>query len=141
MGNQNQEMVNSSHLNRRGFKGDGLAYLFKPILPQEQCSRTSRINGRIQSDLLSSEYTEKVLPSVKETVGVFIFYITYQVLEIRFCSHDYFNANLLNKWQPVAKQTYNSARAYPLPLPYAVCCIIPPRKYFPKFHERLSHVQ
>ena len=140
MGNQNQEMVNSSHLNRRGFKGDGLAYLFKPIIPQEQYSRISRINGRIQSDLLSEEYTEKVRPSVQETVGVFIFSITYQLLNFNLRSHDYFYANSPNKWQPVAKQIANSERVYPLPLPHAVCCCIPPRKYFPKFHERLTHV-
>ena len=37
--------------------------------------------------------------------------------------------------------TYHRTGLYPLPLPHAVCCCIPPRKYFPKFHERLSHVR
>ena len=31
MGASNQEMVNEIHLNRRGFKGDGIAYFFKPM--------------------------------------------------------------------------------------------------------------
>ena len=31
MGSQNQEMVNNIHLNRRGFKGDGLTCFFKTI--------------------------------------------------------------------------------------------------------------
>ena len=141
MGASNQEMVNNVHLNLRGFKGDGITYFFKPQLRQERYGEISAVVVSDRSGKMRSESNVLALPSVKETVGVIIFHIIYQLLKISLRSHDYFNANSLNKWQPLAKQTYNSARAYPLPLPHAVCCCIPPQKYFPKFHERLTHVR
>lgn len=141
MGASNQEMVSNVHLNRMGVTGDGIAYLSKPNTPQEQHRTISAVSTRVQSEhspIVSSEF---VLPAVKETVGVFLFSITNQLLKRDLRSRDYFYANSPIKWQSAAQQTYNSARIDPLPLPHAVCCCIPPRKYFPKFNERLSHVR
>ena len=68
MGSQNQEMVDNVHLNRRGLKGDGIAYFFKHQIPQEQHRTISSVSTRVQSEHSPSVSSEPALPSVKETV-------------------------------------------------------------------------
>ena len=123
-------MVNNIHLNRRGLKGDGLAYLFKPEIPQERYGEILAVIVRDQSERLHSESNEIALPSVRETVGFFLFSIIYQLLERDLRSHDDFYANSPIKLQPAVQQTYNFARMPTPPLPHAVYDFIPPKNIF-----------
>ena len=70
MGSQNRAMVNNIHLNRRGFKGEAIAYFSEPKIPQEQHRTISAVSTRVQSEYSHTVSSEPELPAVKETVGI-----------------------------------------------------------------------
>ena len=70
MGSQNQEMVNTVHLNHGGFKGGEVTYFFKPEIPKEQQRTISAASTRAQSERSPTVSSEFALPAVKETVGI-----------------------------------------------------------------------
>ena len=93
---------------------DTRSVLLAPLIPRPNRQKSSSPSSQSLNHLLSTIKTigYKITASVQLTVALF-----------------------------AARQIANSARAYTLPLPHTFCCCIPPRKYFPKFHERLSNVR
>ena len=130
MGSQNQKMVTKVHLNRWGFKGDGIAYFFEPKTPQEEHRTISAVSTRVQSKRSPIVSSEPALPAVKETVCTEPNALQFQLLKDVANFYDNLGANLC-----VQNSLKRGCLALnvPYPRPRPGVRFTPPQKYFPKF--------
>ena len=128
MGSQNQEMVNTVHLNHGGFKGGGITYFFKPEIPQGQHRTISAVSTRVQSEDSPIVSSKPALPSVKETVCTEPNVSQFQVLKSVFNFYDNLSANL--SIQNGLKRCCQALNI-PYPLPGQVFATDPYKNIFP----------
>ena len=120
-------MVNNIHLDRWGFKGDGIAYFFESKIPQGQHRTISAVSTRVQSEHSPVASSKPTLPAVKETVCTEPNVSQFQVLKSVFNFYDNLSANLsIQNGLKRCRQALN----VPYPLPGRVFATEPYKNIF-----------